>query len=446
MTSELRLRIDKYLEGDITPPPQIFAKIYPVKVSNQRWRIAGAAREELVPISNDERYTTLVQLNPGRYTVEVVLPSGEMLSDNISLRSNEKKNLVLSAEDSPHEWLSWQHLMGNVSTTPAIKPRTKRRVSTKKGGYLRRRSPHKDVTVQLPLQFLDTPVPAVAAESNPEQMWSWLTQLRGSTPAALIHQLNGNGSPVRVNPSDSDNRYSVFRVSLGDTPTAEATRATPLGHFNLLRRFMVLSRRNSIELLSLPMPWGVNDSPIEIVIQAPNEESQFCSSMSVMDNAFGMLLGYLSSGSIPTARQFAETAQKMLFEKMENKFAAAAGAYALVGTALHASEQNWHKWVMNLMNWFETMPDGAIQWGQLKLRMRRNSRDIEEARNAFKLAFNRGLPFYSLGMRWLVDGLEAVSYNDPEAAEMLTYVRRVSWLANYKQPFTMLKLETHRNV
>jgi hypothetical protein len=98
------------------------------------------------------------------------------------------------------------------------------------------------------------------------------------------------------------------------------------------------------------------------------------------------------------------------------------------------------------MNWFETMPDGAIQWGQLKLRMRRNSRDIEEARNAFKLAFNRGLPFYSLGMRWLVDGLEAVSYNDPEAAEMLTYVRRVSWLVNYKQPFTILKLEAHRNV
>jgi len=195
------------------------------------------------------------------------------------------------------------------------------------------------------------------------------------------------------------------------------------------------------------MPWRVTvpgkrliEAPIEIAIQEPGEASDFCSSVSVLDSEFGMLLGYLSSGAIPEAREMAETAKTMLFEKMENPYAAAAGAYALVGTALQAADDEWHGWVSSLMDRFQHIPDGAIQWGQLKLRMRRNSDDIEAARKAFKLAFRRGLPFYSLGIRWLVDGLEAISHDDPEAAEMLTRVRPVAWLTHYQQPFTILKL------
>lgn len=463
MTTELRLRIDKYLEGDFERPPEIFAKIYPAGKSEGKPRITGAPREELIPISHLEKDTKSIPLKPGRYIVEAVLPSGEMFSGDISLKGNEKKDLIFRAQYSPHEWLSWQHLMGNVSTTPAIKPRAKRRVSprspTKRkgmfaskgaegGGSLVRPSEIQprvpEIKPELPLQFLNTPDAFLAEQTKQYKVWSWLAQLSASTPAALIRKLNANEGPISVNPYayDNNDKNSVFRISLHKPSSA----VTPLGFPDLQRHFMALRRRKSIELLSLPMPWGVKDKPIEIAVHEPADESSFCSSMSVLDNDFGMLLGYLSSGSVPTARRFAETAEMMLFEKLENPYAAAAGAYALVGTALQASPQNWHQWVKNLMNWFETIPDGAIQWGQLNLRMRRNANDMKEARQAFKLAFKRGLPFYSLGMRWLVDGLEAISRDDSEAAEMLTHVRPVSWITNYQQPFTVLKLDTHRHV
>lgn len=461
MTTELRLRINKYLE-DTDSPPKIFAKIYPVETRKGKATITGAPREELVPISHHARHKKTITLKPGRYIVEAVLPSGEMLSDEVSLKGNEKKDLVFDAKDSPREWLSWQHLMGNVATKPAIKPRVKRRVAKKgspkwKGGNgfpgVTRRLPRRTkveapkVKMDRPLEFLvNSPAP-LRGESKQNEMWSWLAQLRASTPAALIRLLNANEPPRKVSPYDHDDNFSVFRVSQRPSPPQSHINPTPLGeHQGLRRYFVALPTRNSIELLSLPMPWGINDKPIEVVVQEPTDKSGFWSSMSVIDNQFGMLLGYLSSGAMPTAREFAGTARGLLFEKVENPYAAAAGGYALVGTALHASDRSWHRWIRNLMNRFNTIPDGAIQYGQLKLRMHRNSKDFKEARDAFKLAFNRGLPFYSLGMRWLVDGLEAISRDDTEAKEMLDLVRPISWITNYQQAFTILKLNTHRNV
>jgi hypothetical protein len=89
---------------------------------------------------------------------------------------------------------------------------------------------------------------------------------------------------------------------------------------------------------------------------------------------------------------------------------------------------------------FEHVPDGAIQYGTMRLRLRKGPEDLREAMRAFKLAYQRGLPFYGMGMRWLLEGLERFAGEDAEAQAMATDVRRLASRLHPQSPFTILRL------
>lgn len=494
--SNLRLRIDKYLEGDESRPPKVFAKIYPLSESGAKRTSSTSAKQAMIPISHLPAHATSIDLEPGRYYVEAVLPSGEILSDDVEV-SKPVEELVLSADDSPHEWLSWQHLVGNVQTTgyvspmepvmesaprPSAVPASARRTSARKKGRgkvstkgARKKSakrsralgssagvelafeaapsapmmPPPELDLDKPIAYLSHPHPPLVNHQQGHLAWPWLANLSFADPNALVHALNENQQPLEVPAVTRDATHAVFRVSWsssyqGNVESLENRVA------KASRCFAVVPRRTSVELVSLPIPWKVveteREADIEVVIQEPSEPGGFCSSAVARDEELGTLLGYLSSGALPTARQMAETAKLMLYDKFMNPFAAAAGAYALVGTALQATDREWHDWVRNLMNSFPHIPDGAIQWGQLNLRMRRSAEDFLEAKNAFKIAYKRGLPFYSMGMRWLLDGLESAARDDAEAEEMLKNVRRLAWRTHYQQAFTIIRLGGDQSV
>jgi len=199
-----------------------------------------------------------------------------------------------------------------------------------------------------------------------------------------------------------------------------------------------------VELISLPIPWKVigssRDAVIEIAVRQSRASDRFCTSTAVHDERVGLLLGFLTSGSLLGARELAQDSHALLYHKGENPYAAAAGGYALVGSSQRASEVEWHGWIRNMMNYFPQIPDGAIQWAQLLLRMRKSKSDVAQASDALKLAFNRGLPFYSIGMRWLLEGLEWFSSDDEEARHMHQQVRLIAWRTNYSQVFTTIRL------
>ena len=471
--SSLRLRIDKYLEGDQSRPPKVFAKIYSLGESGAR-RTSTPPTQTMIPISHVASHVTAIDLDPGRYYVEAVLPSGEVLADDVEL-SGPDQELVLQADDSPHEWLSWQHLVGNVQSKAATAARKlitpkKRGGTSEKGSFLPELAP--EVFRESRPQFLGgEPAPEIpgAAEEeldytitylshphaplvNPKQgdaVWPWLASLPAADPTTLIELLNENHSPIETAAVIKDDAHAVFRVSWSASGQGNV-EPLEIRMSHAARYFAAVPRPHAVELVSLPIPWIVvmsgREADIELVLQEPTDPTGFCSSAVARDEELGTLLGYLSSGALPTARQMAETAKGMLFEKVANPFAAAAGAYALVGTALQATDREWHEWVRNLMNNFPHIPDGAIQWGQLKIRMRRSSEDIDEAKNAFKTAYKRGLPFFSMGMRWLLDGLEAVSHGDSEIEEMMKNVRRLAWRTHFQQPFTIIRLGGDQSV
>ena len=85
------------------------------------------------------------------------------------------------------------------------------------------------------------------------------------------------------------------------------------------------------------------------------------------------------------------------------------------------------------------MPDGAIQLAQLYLRLRRGPNDLEQARHWLKEGYRRGLPFYSMGVRWLLEGLEKVSV-DPEFEAMRSAVYKIARRMHPHSPFTILRL------
>lgn len=457
--STLRLRIHKYLEGQQNPP-QVFASIRSIGKSGARNK-EQPVLEELIPVSDKPEKAKEIEVTPGHYYVEAVLPSGELLSEDVEVKSDQTKEVVLKADDSPHEWLSWQQISGNVQPTPKVKktpapisvyrernplgmPNTTLRhakfirtpESLESVVFVPKEEP--EVQVQSPLRWLTEPH-ASLSKGDPTNSWKFLSTLTGTSAVELINKLNNGKISTPIPPAVSDDEHGVFRVS---SQPASGVLRRPLTAGE--RTYIAIPRRNSVELLSVPLPWKVlstgRQADIEIAVQEPADPRAFCSSAIARDEDCGMLLGYLSSGSLPMVRRIAERGKERLYYKSQNPFAAAAGAYALVGTALHASDRDWHQWVLNLKNNFPYMPDGAIQWGMLMMRMRRTAEDIAEAVNAFKAAYGRGLPFYSMGIKWLLEGLEWAADNDPEAKKMAAHVRPIAWRTNYQQPFTTLRI------
>lgn len=422
----LNLRIHKYIDSDGGPPPEVFATIYAVDPNSGRRRESKSLRE-LVPISTEARDFRSLKVGAGHYLVEVAMPSGDLLSDQVSVPASGNAELVLQAEDSPHEWLGWQHLMGNVPAVPT-RTRTWRGVTGKPtdaaGGSL---------------EYLTTPLPDLIPSLTGDA-WKALARLPKG-PTSLVRALN-TGGPTRTVPiSMRDEHLAVYRMLHGNAAVSGATALQSA----LPRDFIAVPQGETVELVSLPMPWYIGDGEreavIEIIVQQTARYQDFSTSLTVRDDKLGVLLGYLSSGSLGAAREFADTATAMLYGKVRNPLAAAAGGYALVGTVVDSADHEWHQWVKNLCNWFEQIPDGAIQLAQLHLRRRRDAGDFDEAAKWLKVGYRRGVPFYSLGVRWLLEGLEKLSRFDPELEEMSEAVRAIAWRIHPQSAFTIIQLD-----
>jgi hypothetical protein len=212
----------------------------------------------------------------------------------------------------------------------------------------------------------------------------------------------------------------------------------------LPRWYVCISGEDSFELVSLPVPWfsiRTGEVPVELLIQQ-SADGSLTAGFSVLDGDFGTALGYMARGSLQSAMHLAArgSALEMLFAKFENPLGAAAGGYLLLGTEVDRDKKRWHQWIQNLNKYFPWLPDGAVQEAWLSLRQGSSPRNVENAFRCLSEAYRRGLPYFSFGLQWMVDGLTLVSEQYEEANEMLRYVQRAAWRVNTSQPFTSLAL------
>lgn len=132
----------------------------------------------------------------------------------------------------------------------------------------------------------------------------------------------------------------------------------------------------------------------------------------------------------------------MLYQKEDNPFAAAAGAYLLaLGQRDLKSEAQW---VANMTKRFEWLPDGPIAAGWYRLRMARNgSAEWQDARSLMLLACTRGLPYFTIGLHVLVEGMTLLNMADPDDDEVrhaLAAVRAADVACVRGRPFTTLQV------
>ena len=170
-------------------------------------------------------------------------------------------------------------------------------------------------------------------------------------------------------------------------------------------------------------------------------------SLSVGDGRMVSILNYLGQGNFPDASILVKQATGLLFDKLKNPLAAVAGAYVLVTTEKDLSQKNWHHWIENLMNWFPRIPDGAIIFGWMKLKHSKSNDDEDAARTALLNAYWQGIPYFSMGVRWLLDGLTILNglakedrRQDSEIEEALTVVRQIARRVDINTPFTSIRL------
>lgn len=407
---------------------------------------SGAPRQEVAIPANTDGESVDIPVAPGRWLVEATLPSGEVLTEEVEVPPDGTVPVVFEAlEPSPHEWLSWQKLVGNVPGENAVRRSFER--------YSLRLAPEQDLLEIIEMGYRD----GLSAEPVSRRVRTDKLALPPApAPAPADADVLSSGSsfapelaPCRLVGSDGETRWRSILHGGESIGTALSPQMTdPLTQSHLFveggdARFLSAHWGLDRFLVSLPQPWTdtrtYQDLPAQVLVRFDPDAEATRIGVAVEDRGFGAIIGMMTSAALPRAVTVAHQAQHLLLGKMQNPLAAAAGGYILVAGG--ATDGPWMQWIDNLCDWFPHIPDGAILRGAILLRFPRDENSADEARKSFLEGFERGLPYYSAGVAWLLDGLTTFADTDPEIDRKMKLVRQVAQRIDQSQAFTVLKLD-----
>jgi hypothetical protein len=416
MMGELHIRVEAQIfEPELPDGLRLVGNIYAATQGNP------SQRHVMIPLGWDVPAARF-PLPAGRYVVEAVLPSGEVLSHDVEVADDRTATVTLDATDSPHESHSWQYVIGNIEPAALYYS--------------------SDVTYAVPRSAGSR---SLAFEAAPGPKAVEVTLLPGGPPGVLdfpaldplrtlpppvalntvVGLLGGPGVPV---PATYPNLQApLYRFAEG---AVQVPGPAP-------QRLTVTSGGDAY-LVTLPFPWRSphgDAAVVEMLVNLRQGPTGSPISVAVRDQLLGAGLAYMSTGALDTAALMFADVRDMLFAKVENPLAAAAAGYVLIGTDRAARPQKWDPWLENLRRWFPHLADGSILLGARRL-MRG---DVDAARSLLLEGYKRGLPAYTLGLSWLVDGLAAFP-DDSQCTAALQEVRRVCWQVDMREPFVVLRL------
>jgi len=388
-----------------------------------------------------------ITIKEGNYLLEVILPSGDLIQEDIEITKGEDKTLVLSPKKEKtfeREFLRWQNYIHGwqnpedfyfpedvIEHIPGISSLSVRLLSEKDYYLQRKKNLKHDLSenglISKGYFFLKNDINSDLFTS--EQLFSSIAEEKIS----LIEIHEGPW-----------NDYMAFRDEM-------------------IPRFYLYIEGNKIlpQYCVLPIPWRLFNTGEMAKIEALVSKIPFRSdsisdeggrvSLSVRDNLIGAVLGYLNRGELSAALTSGKPAlnygEELLQGKLFNPFAATVGGYVLMKGTTDFEGQSlfWYDWINNLCEYFPFLPDGAILNGWLKLYQRKNDY-LQEACNLFLEAFYRGIPYYSKGVEMLLDGLQIISSSDrykqdDEVKKALTIIQKLALRVDVDQPFTCVVME-----
>jgi hypothetical protein len=431
MTGELHVKIATIPYGDFPDGVQIVGNIYPAA------RGGTSHRDVLFP-AGPSAPPAAFTVEPGRYVIEATLPNSDVLSDEAEVAEGQVGEVYLDAAQSPHESHAWQYVIGNVRPADTYFRGTPVPHSLS--------SRYLDQAWSAPLAdyaILSPPVPMsapmlwrVSAEREPAAPYAELAEFAHLDPiraATEVRRILQVGFEQLVDAPDAADPFTqLFRFGGPDQDPAPAAQ----------RQFLIVQAPAESYLVTLPVPWSdpsLNSSVVEVLVNLVQSPNGSPIGVTVHDPVVGAGLAYMATGALTKAARVFQNVQGMLHDKLVNPFSAAAGAYILIGTDLDNKPRTWDGWLDNLRNWFPQYSDGSVLWASRRLRTARSQDEVRLARQGFIEACERGLPIFTLGLSWLVDGLSQFPEDDV-CAKWLERVRRVAWRVDMRQPFVVLRL------
>jgi hypothetical protein len=455
------------------PDNGILADILYVGDDNPKIRQNKSRRNVVIPVNDyTSNFASRFHLDPGQYVIQATLPTGELVTKDVQLTddSSEVEVKIRSELESPHEWLRWHNFLGNVQIRPpepdALHAPESSVIAPSFDNYRRRRLRYRkmpDRSEILPKPAAPLPrgagalpadiglqlddlhariLPSHHLSPSGHEIWHLLQEIISSKENPRTIQQNLGGDVIE--PAGRDNDFALYRLAAEGPLALYDQPKYPVDYVgnDLERLYMTLSSTDSLRLITLPIPWPQLDqngeAVSEIMVPARGSEGVIDSNLAITDRKVGSALGYLTAGDLTTASKLFGQAREMLYGKVTHPFGAVVGGYVMLKTS--RAPGPWVNWVKNLMNWFDWLPDGAIQFAWLKIEYQQNDDDLQQAHDALLLAIDRGLPVCSLGIAKLMELLRLFAEDDPLCAEHLQLIQPVAWRTDMGAPFTMIDL------
>ncbi|MGW7460249.1 hypothetical protein [Streptomyces sp. NPDC054797] len=390
----------------------------------------------LIPCGSSPEPTSYA-VTPGRYLVTATLPSGLVLTENVTAVEGRRTAVDFVMTDSPYETHSWQYLMGNIEPgrvyhgpTPiplaeSVASRSMVAAAAGPDGVV----PDTAVDLAALATWIGDAEPASCSFAS-------VLALRQQPTGLGVVQALARGEPQVLPAPDVRGGALAPLYRFGPHGPLHAPGGA-VGE----RQFLVVEAAGSLRLVTLPLPWGAAE--VEVLVNLRQSPTGSAVAVTVRDPVAGAGLAYMSQGALDSAaRLFAGLRagiEEMPGAAPAHPLATAAACYVMLGTDRSPGETYWDAWLEALAEGFPGLSDGAILRAVRTLRRASAPPQLREARDRLIEAFERGVPVYTLGLAWLVDGLSAFP-DDPECRHRLDEVRRLSWLADMREPFLILDL------
>jgi len=393
----------------------------------------------------------LANAGPGNYFLQLFLPSGRVITTDFEIISDKPTQVIIELpHEGPHEWTTLHALTGQfkqdvfqTKKLAASRPMTtasyaELTVNPFKGYSLGLLKPGKSSGGDVFDDLLTLPNLARLIQEN--------TDLE-----TAMHHI-GTPSDI-VQPSFEDNHFAVFRIA-HEGLLDHGNKAPDVSGFgwdsDLHRQYLVQKSSSGGTLTCLPTPWTTpsGQAEVELLFKKSSLADMPDVTMTIGDPMINSVLGYINTGAIQKAAELVDfnNARDMLFDKVSYPFTATVGGYLLVfginrNTYLSQSD-NWKAWVKNLDKWFKWLPDGALLHAALYFILK--GVDREEAYDALMRACDRGLPFFTFGLKLLVDALRFFARDgDDQARDRLPLIEAIANQTDPSQPFLTVRFSNH---
>ena len=397
----------------------------------------------------------------GAYEVELLLPSGRVLSQHVDVQTAGVKLVSFDIDSAPSDVLAWQDFAGQVTHDVSTRPSAPLKAAIDAGGFLGDTLPtftgsatNDDVIGDVSLLMIEVQPTLEEKNVDPKRIRDVWRRLRCGVgneikPADMVR-----GFFKRVEtPEDQDDFHDSWQFNFSSDYRA-GKRPT--------RYYAVVRGTNLQEFVSLPLPWRIDlqeqgwlkDPVVDLLVDKSAGRDGARSSVVIRDSAYGGLISYMATGAIGLAGEMMRAAPELelvaldrLGEKSKSPLGACAAAYVLLATrdwtsAAQESELLWQQWVRNLeadplYNW---IPDAAILCARMVLQKANTKEEAREAIPYVHRALRNGLPFFALGYSWLLEAM-AFLQSDRLIKSVYQDVQRVGRFVDTSQTFLSLQLD-----